>query len=72
MDDSVQSPCINVCRMDDTSGLCVGCLRTMDEVAFWSVLDDDDRRAVWALIEQRRLKAPSLGTEGDTRSRDLP
>ncbi len=51
---SVPSPCINVCRMDAGRGVCVGCLRTLDEIAAWSTMDDDARRAVWRLIELRR------------------
>ena len=50
----VASPCINVCRMDAASGLCVGCLRTIDEIAAWGTMDDDDKRAVWQRLEQRR------------------
>jgi uncharacterized protein len=49
------SPCISVCRMNEVSGWCEGCLRTLDEIGFWSVLDDEDKHAVWQLIEQRRL-----------------
>ncbi len=51
---SVPSPCISVCRIDAATGLCVGCLRTLDEIAGWGSLDDDARRAVWSAIEQRR------------------
>jgi uncharacterized protein len=40
--------------MDEARGLCTGCLRTLDEIAFWSVLDEDDKRAVWQLLGQRR------------------
>jgi len=50
----VASPCTSVCTMDDASGLCVGCLRTIDEIAAWSVLDDGERRDVLAAIAQRR------------------
>ena len=50
---ALPSPCISVCRMDPASGLCQGCLRTIDEIVAWGSLDDSDRRAVWALIEQR-------------------
>ena len=50
----VPSPCISICRMNDDTGLCEGCLRTIDEIAAWSVLDDDTRRAVLAAIAQRR------------------
>ena len=51
--DQVPSPCISVCVMDAASGVCIGCLRTLDEIAAWSVLDGDARRAVLAAIEER-------------------
>jgi len=54
----VPSPCISICRMSDATGLCEGCLRTIDEIAAWSVLDDDERRGVLAAVERRRLKHP--------------
>ena len=50
------SPCINVCRMDASSGWCEGCLRTIDEIAGWSLYDDDDKRAVWDALEARRAE----------------
>jgi predicted Fe-S protein YdhL (DUF1289 family) len=50
----VPSPCIDVCRMDARSGLCDGCLRTIDEITVWSRLADADKRLVWARIEHRR------------------
>jgi len=49
------SPCISVCRMEVASGLCRGCLRTLDEIAAWSTLDDAGKRAVWARIEVRAV-----------------
>ena len=58
MTPSVPSPCINVCRMDEASGLCVGCLRTLDEIAQWAVLDDAGKRAVWAALDGRRQRLP--------------
>ncbi|CAD6513599.1 hypothetical protein LMG27952_00746 [Paraburkholderia hiiakae] len=50
------SPCINLCRMDERSGLCEGCLRTIDEIAGWSTLDDAQKRAVWDSIETRHAE----------------
>ena len=55
---TVPSPCINVCRMNPATGWCDGCLRTIDEIASWSSLDDEARRAVWALLPQRRATLP--------------
>ena len=47
------SPCISVCRMDAGTGLCEGCFRTLDEVASWGMMADDDKRAVWRELVQR-------------------
>lgn len=57
----VPSPCVSVCRMNDALGLCEGCLRTLDEIGAWSVLDDDSKRAIWIRLGERRaaLAAPS-------------
>jgi predicted Fe-S protein YdhL (DUF1289 family) len=55
----VPSPCISVCRMD-AQGLCEGCLRTLDEIAAWSTLDDAAKRVVWLRIEQRQAQQFSL------------
>lgn len=49
-----KSPCIGVCRMDERSGWCVGCLRTLDEIAAWATLSPQDKQAVWTRLELRR------------------
>jgi predicted Fe-S protein YdhL (DUF1289 family) len=56
---SVPSPCRNVCVMHGPSGHCIGCGRTLDEITLWSVLDDDDKRAVWALLPARLAALPA-------------
>lgn len=53
-DPTVASPCTSVCRMDVRTGWCEGCLRTLDEITSWSTLADAEKRAVWAVLEQRR------------------
>lgn len=50
----VASPCINICRMDEGSGWCEGCLRTLDEIAAWGGLPDAERRAVLQRLPARR------------------
>jgi predicted Fe-S protein YdhL (DUF1289 family) len=50
------SPCINVCRMDEATGWCDGCLRTIDEIAGWSSFDDEQKRAVWQAIDARHAQ----------------
>ena len=53
---SVKSPCIDVCRMDAASGLCEGCLRTVDEIAGWAAAPDEQKRLILAAIAQRRAR----------------
>jgi predicted Fe-S protein YdhL (DUF1289 family) len=53
-DSTVPSPCISVCKMDAGSGLCEGCLRSIDEIARWSQMSDDEKRAVWSQLTERR------------------
>ena len=50
---TVPSPCMSVCHMDEATGLCQGCLRTIDEIALWGNADDAFKRVVWARIEAR-------------------
>jgi len=54
---AVASPCVDVCRIDARTGWCEGCLRTIDEIAAWGVLNDAQRREVWKLLPQRRRAA---------------
>jgi hypothetical protein len=52
--DAVPSPCISVCTLDAAGTVCLGCYRTCDEIALWSVLDADARRVVLAALPARR------------------
>ena len=60
----VPSPCIDVCTLDERTGLCQGCLRHIDEIAAWGVLDDRQKLEVWDLIAERRraLEGTALAT----------
>ena len=66
----VASPCINVCQMHPASGWCVGCLRTLDEIAAWGGLDDIGRREVLQRLRGRRVawraRQPALPTGAQT------
>jgi uncharacterized protein len=57
--DEVASPCINICTLDPAGRYCVGCYRTLDEIAAWSRLDAAAKRAVIAVLPARRTKLPS-------------
>jgi predicted Fe-S protein YdhL (DUF1289 family) len=54
----VPSPCISLCKMSLATGLCEGCLRTIDEIVAWGTASDDFKRAVWAEIRRREADLP--------------
>ena len=54
--DDVPSPCMSVCRMDAQGELCLGCFRTLDEIAAWGRMGDEDKRTLWAQITDRIAK----------------
>jgi predicted Fe-S protein YdhL (DUF1289 family) len=53
---TVPSPCVNLCVMDDATGWCEGCGRTLDEIARWGSASKADRDAVWAKLPERLAK----------------
>ena len=56
----VASPCNNVCRIDEASGWCLGCQRSLGEIAAWGTASDDERRAVLAELPARRARMQAL------------
>jgi predicted Fe-S protein YdhL (DUF1289 family) len=56
-DTSVPSPCITVCQVDDATGCCIGCYRSIDEIREWPILSADEKRAVLARIAERKATA---------------
>lgn len=49
----IVTPCIKVCVVDGESGLCLGCYRTLAEVAGWARLDDAARESIMADLPGR-------------------
>jgi predicted Fe-S protein YdhL (DUF1289 family) len=50
---TIASPCIGVCSMDDLSGLCMGCFRTIEEIRNWWDLDDTSKQEIIAQASER-------------------
>lgn len=66
--DEIQSPCIKVCVIHPQSRLCTGCLRSINEISGWSMMSDDERRAVLAELPSRQgLIARRRGGRARTR-----
>ena len=52
--DYVPSPCISVCELDADGRICVGCFRTLDEIAVWGSLDATAKRRILAELPARK------------------
>jgi uncharacterized protein len=49
------SPCVGICRLDKRRERCVGCGRTLAEIAAWTSLSEAEQRAIMQkLTEQSR------------------
>ncbi len=58
----MNTPCIKVCQMDPVRGVCIGCCRTLDEIARWGSMSDAERKAVMDALpaRQNRLDIPKI------------
>jgi hypothetical protein len=52
-----ETPCIAVCFIDPKAKLCLGCGRTLPEIARWHAMDSAERLAVMATLHQRMQDA---------------
>lgn len=52
----VDSPCVKICVIHPEERLCVGCLRSIEEIATWSRLSPEERRAIMADLPARAPK----------------
>lgn len=59
-DGVVDSPCVNVCRMNEDRSHCVGCFRTIDDIRAWSKADAAVRKAIWMrALERADIELPT-------------
>jgi len=65
---NIESPCNNVCAVDPVSALCVGCGRSLAEIAGWIGIGADERARIMAELPRRLV---TLGHAHAERA-DLP
>lgn len=49
----IKTPCVKVCAVDGASGHCLGCGRTLGEIAQWARLTDDQRDLIMEDLPER-------------------
>jgi predicted Fe-S protein YdhL (DUF1289 family) len=50
---TVASPCVKVCTLDPSGRVCMGCLRTAEEIAGWAAFSEARRARVIATLPER-------------------
>lgn len=55
--DEIDSPCIGVCSIDEASGYCHGCYRTIEEIKAWWNMPVDEQKQLLVELEQRQNQA---------------
>lgn len=63
-----ETPCVGICEMDARTALCVGCGRTLAEIARWGGMASAERRAIMATLDQR-MRAAGLAPAEPSRAR---
>ena len=49
----IDSPCVKTCVIHPKARLCIGCLRTIDEISAWSRLEPAERQTIMAALPAR-------------------
>lgn len=50
----IESPCTKVCMLHPETRLCLGCKRSGDEIARWSRMSPEERRAIMSALPDRK------------------
>ncbi len=61
---TIETPCLKICVVDPVREICIGCGRTLAEIATWSTLSADERRRIMAMLPER-LRVRSPQRDGD-------
>jgi predicted Fe-S protein YdhL (DUF1289 family) len=68
-DTPVPSPCRRRCELHPIERRCLGCLRTIDEIAGWARFGEAERRAIVAAVAARRAALGDAEPSPPPRSR---
>ena len=53
-DTTIPSPCISVCQVDNATGCCIGCFRSIDEIREWPIMTAEEKTAALDRIAARK------------------
>jgi len=56
---TLPSPCLSICNIDERTGWCEGCARTLDEIARWGSASNAERLQIWHQLLARQAQSPT-------------
>ena len=73
MDKGIQipSPCVGVCQINASTKYCLGCWRTLKEVAHWSRYSNDEKEILIIELAERQKRLGSNKRRATRRSRRI-
>ena len=67
--DEIDSPCVKICVIHPGAGLCVGCLRSGEEIARWSRMSPERRLEIMNGLPDRAPRLAEAGVRPSARRR---
>ena len=64
----IPSPCVGICTLDPATNRCVGCMRTVGEIAEWTGATNERRYEIVRDLRRRRI-ADGRVSDSDLRPR---
>jgi predicted Fe-S protein YdhL (DUF1289 family) len=62
----IESPCVNICTLDARSRTCLGCGRSIDEIARWSAMNPAERSRIMAELPARMAASKTANAQTAT------
>jgi predicted Fe-S protein YdhL (DUF1289 family) len=64
----IESPCTGVCQLHEITAVCLGCLRSRDEIAVWGSTTDTHRLQILQRVRQREAAGHTrIAPSGESR-----
>ena len=54
------SPCVSICEIDPNDGMCRGCFRSLEEIAAWPGMSQEDQMLLLEALRDRRAQVTGL------------
>jgi len=67
----IPSPCVGICIVDDAR-VCIGCRRSLDEIAAWSTATNEQKRRMLDAADRRALDTTEQTAAGRSRAQSCP